>query len=92
MNNFILISEEDFRAIIKEELKALIPAETPQEEDRLIDRFEVCDMLKITLATLNTYSKQGIIPSYKIGARKVRYKHNEVLKSLKKKRKVKSIK
>ena len=53
----------------------------PKEEEELITRKETAQLLGISLPTLNEYSKDGIIPAYRIGSR-VRYKKNEVLEAL----------
>jgi len=46
-----------------------------------LSRLEVCKLLKITLPTLNDWSKLGRLQSYKIGNR-VLYKTEEVNNSL----------
>lgn len=51
------------------------------ENDTLLSRTETAEMLSISLVSLWAWSKNGIIPSYRIG-NKVRYKKLEVLKAL----------
>lgn len=84
MNNFILISETDLRAImsetIKSELASVRPVDPPKD-NLLITRQETAKILGISLPTLNAYSKEGKIQSYRIGTR-IRYKQSEVLESL----------
>jgi excisionase family DNA binding protein len=46
-----------------------------------MSRQDVCKLLKITLPTLNDWSKDGKLQSYKIGSR-VLYKKDEVENSL----------
>lgn len=53
----------------------------PQIEKEYITRKETCEILGISLPTLNEWTKQGIIPGYRIASR-IRYKKNEILKSL----------
>lgn len=53
----------------------------PPPDNELISRKETSQILGISLPTLNEYTKRGIIPSYRIGSC-VRYKKEEVLKSL----------
>lgn len=65
---------------IKQVLKEII---LPQkEEEELLTRKQVAEILGISLVTLNQYTKDGILPCYYLGSR-VRYKRNEVFESLK---------
>ena len=56
------------------------------ENDQLLTREETAKLLCISLVTLWTWTKEDLIPAYKIG-NKVRYKKSEILKSLVKKNK-----
>ena len=72
----------------KSELKGLI-AETLKEElsmffkksnepnNRMLTRKEVAKTLGISLVTLNSYTKEGIIPAVRIGSN-VRYRSSEI--------------
>ncbi len=65
---------------LKEELnKQNLKTEKPKTE--LMTRFEVADWLGISLMTLHTWSKKGILKSYRIG-NKIRYKKAEILDAL----------
>ena len=55
-------------------------ASTPPSE-KLLTRKETADKLKISLVTLNDWTKRGMIQSYLIGGR-VLYKETEIEKSL----------
>lgn len=44
-------------------------------------RKEVVDLLRITMPTLHSWTKEGLIPSYRIGNR-VLFKKDEVLKAV----------
>ncbi|MFN3801336.1 helix-turn-helix domain-containing protein [Belliella pelovolcani] len=57
-----------------------IDASTPQSE-KLLTRKETADKLKISLVTLNDWTKRGLIQSYIIGGR-VLYKDSEIEASL----------
>lgn len=57
---------ENFRAIVREELSALQPKEAIPT---YLSREEVCKSLKISLPTLNVYTKKGIIRGSKVGTR-----------------------
>jgi excisionase family DNA binding protein len=82
-----------FTAFTHEELKGMIhyavreaiaPLEqmkaTPASE-KLLTRKETADKLKISLPTLNDWSKRGMLKSYMIGGR-VLYKDSEIDSSL----------
>jgi excisionase family DNA binding protein len=53
-----------------------------KEEEILLTREETANMLSISLVTLWKYTKDGVIPAYRIGS-KVRYKRSEILLALK---------
>lgn len=55
---------------------------TPKDNVILLTRKEVAKMLGISLPTLHSWVKNGILVSYHIGS-KVRFKKDEVLQSLK---------
>ena len=52
------------------------------EVDALLTREETAKMLSISITTLHTYTKNDIIPAFKIGY-KVRYKKSDILLALK---------
>ena len=52
-------------------------------EEKLLTREEAADMLSVSLVTLWKWTKNDIVPAFKIG-RKVRYKKQEILASLEK--------
>ena len=53
------------------------------EDQEYLTRKEVAQLLKISLTTLNDWSKQGIVQSYRIGNR-VLYKKKEIENSVSK--------
>jgi len=53
------------------------------EDQEYLSRKEVAKLLKISLTTLNDWSKQGIVQSYRIGNR-VLYKKKEIENSVSK--------
>lgn len=55
-----------FRSIIQEELSRLNTQET---SPRYLSRQEVADLLKISLPTLNEYTRTGIIRGSRVGSR-----------------------
>lgn len=84
MNNLILISESEFRAVLSEILKSELatfrPVDQPKDNS-LITRQEAAELLGISLPTLSTYAAEGRVQSYRIGSR-IRYKRDEVLNSV----------
>jgi hypothetical protein len=87
MDNVILstYTPEQLTGIINnavtEAVKSIkIDASTPQSE-KLLTRKETADKLKISLVTLNDWTKRGLIQSYLIGGR-VLYKDSEIEASL----------
>ncbi len=52
-----------------------------EQTDQLLTREETAKMLSVSLVTLWTWTKNNIIPAYRIG-NKVRYKKAEVLTAL----------
>ena len=52
-----------------------------EQTDQLLTREETAKLLSVSLVTLWDWTKKDLIPAYRIG-NKVRYKKNEVLKSL----------
>ena len=55
----------------------------PKQADELITRQQAADLIGVTLPTLHTYTRRGIIPTYRIG-RNVRFKKSEIIESLSK--------
>lgn len=65
---------------VREAIKALPTPSAPQSE-KLLSRKETAEKLKISLVTLNDWTKRGLIQSYLIGSR-VLYKDSEIEGSL----------
>ncbi len=76
----INISLDEFKKLIRDTIIEVLP-KLNNREDIYLTRDEVCDKLKISLVTLNNWTKKGLIPSYRIG-RRVRYLESEVQNSL----------
>ena len=78
--------QEDIRLIVKKELEEIFgklkvfPEAEPTPE--LITRKETCNILGISLPTLNEWTKNGVIPAQRIGSR-IRYLRTDVYASLK---------
>ena len=73
---------------VREAVKDSLPATSTPPSEKLLTRKETADKLKISLVTLNDWTKRGIIQSYLIGGR-VLYKDSEIEASLHKSQTVK---
>lgn len=87
MDNLILstYTPEELTGIIHNAIREAVkdiqpPVSTPPRET-LLSRKETADKLKISLVTLNDWTKRGLIQSYLIGGR-VLYKESEIEASL----------
>lgn len=63
------------------EAKISLTPQTKKEQSGYLSRKEVAKLLRVTLPTLHQWTKEGILPSYKIGTR-VLYKECEVKATL----------
>lgn len=81
---FISINLDEFQKIIADTVREEVANSQPESQQgtpEYLTRKEVADFLKISLVTLNDWSKKGIVQSYRIGAR-VRYKRSEIDQAL----------
>lgn len=87
MENIILHSTSltDFQAIIgqivEDKLKLFKPEPPKQTNGEYLNRRDVCKLLKISLATLHSYTKTGTLKGYRIGGR-VLYRRDEITNSV----------
>jgi excisionase family DNA binding protein len=70
---------ETLRSVIREELSLLNPKETAP---RYLSRQEVANLLKISLPTLNEYTRTGIIKGSRVGSR-VLYDEGDIREAVK---------
>lgn len=66
---------------VHEAMNVIPPRQVEPKPEKFHTRKEVAKQLKISLPTLNDWSKRGLIKSYMIGGR-VLYKANEIEQSL----------
>lgn len=66
---------------VQEAFKNSLSVFASPPSEKLLTRKETADKLKISLVTLNDWTKRGMIQSYLIGGR-VLYKESEIEKSL----------
>ncbi len=72
---------ETIGQLVESKIKSLLPHSNTNTQSKFITRQEVARLLKITLPTLNEWTKLGWLQSYKIGFR-VLYKEEEVITSV----------
>lgn len=85
---FSSFTEADFKEIIKKALQDSLTIiqtniSTVKHETEFITRKQTAELLGVSLPTLGKWTKEGIIPAYRISSR-VRYKLSEVQESLSK--------
>jgi len=66
---------------IEEKLNLSQSKENLEKRTAYLTRFEVAEILKISLPTLNNWSKSGIVQSYRIGNR-ILYKPDEIYQAV----------
>lgn len=88
MENLIITTHttEELTGLISQAVKEAIINGLPNHSstlpsEKLLTRKETADKLKVSLVTLNDWTKRGLIQSYIIGGR-VLYKDSEIEKSL----------
>jgi excisionase family DNA binding protein len=85
MNSIILheINIDDLKNLLREVLRenAVSKPKESCKKQVYLNRFEVAEILKVSLPTLNNWSKSGTIQSYRIGNR-VLYKADEIEQSV----------
>ena len=75
------ITAQSFMNHLKAVIKEATSTPKPQPKEVLLTRKDVAKLLKISLVTVHTWTKQGILKPYRIG-NQVRYKETEVLQAL----------
>jgi excisionase family DNA binding protein len=83
MNTIMLqeINIEELKNLLREVIEEKLKLDSNPKESKkglaYLNRFEVAKILKISLPTLNNWSKAGTIQSYRIGNR-ILYKSDEI--------------
>lgn len=77
------ISPEDFKQLISDAVEEKFIKYQPQaiKDKKYLTRKEVKELLKISLPTLNEYTKTGKLKGYRIGGR-ILYRTDEIQESL----------
>lgn len=85
MVQLITLSVEDLQSIIKNAVGEVLQnsrfQQKEDDEESYLTRQQVAKQLHLSLTTLDTYTKEGLLTSYKIGHR-VLYKKSEINSSL----------
>lgn len=85
MQNIIFTTPENLRelitAAVRDELAGIKTTEQSVPPVEFLTRKETADRLKVSLVSLNQWTKTGLIQGYRISGR-VRYKSNEVESAL----------
>ena len=80
-NTISLLSQEDVRGIIKEELSKFNPVIIPSQ-DQFIDKKECAALLGgVCLSTVDGLRRKGIFKRYNIGSM-VRFKRSQVIEAI----------
>jgi|WetSurMetagenome_2_1015567.scaffolds.fasta_scaffold00070_8 excisionase family DNA binding protein len=84
--SIIQLNKEELKTLIQEAIKYALATvrdfQLSNTQEQLLTREETADLLKISLPTLDSYTRKGIIHGYRLGT-VVRYKGEEVKSSLK---------
>lgn len=86
MENFLInFSEEDLRNIMLEAVREGIANHDTKsvDEDEFLTRQESADLLKVSITTIDTWRRLGLIKAYRINSR-VRFSKVELLDAVKK--------
>lgn len=73
--------KNDILTGVREELKSFATSLQNDNNNEILTREDTAKLLSISLVTLWSWTKNNILPAYRIG-NKVRYKKLEVLKAL----------
>lgn len=83
----IFLTEDEFRAIIRDEYKNFTPIiGQKHENEQPISQQEICSFLNITEPTLIRWKKKGVIPFLQVGSR-VLFQKSKVISALESKKK-----
>ncbi|GAB3018601.1 hypothetical protein GCM10027284_42060 [Cyclobacterium sediminis] len=82
---FVITTPDELNKLISEAVENavlnMLPVQSEPPKEIFLTRKEAAEKLRISLVTLNEYSKRGVLKSYLIGGR-VLYKESELEDSL----------
>lgn len=79
--SFTEIPIEELKLVISDTIRAEMQKNSisePKPETELLTRQETASILGVSLPTLSTWAKSGVIPCYRINTR-IRFKKHEIL-------------
>jgi len=80
----IVLTVEEFRKILDERLEAAFTrfrVDAQPNQDNLVSRKDIARLFGVSLVTVNTWMKEGLLPYHRIN-RRVYFKKSEVMASL----------
>ncbi len=88
MQRMVLITEEDLRVLIREEVKNFAPlVEIKNEAEQPVSQAEICRFLNVTEPTIIRWRKKKLVPFLQIGSR-VLFQKSKVIAALERNNKV----
>lgn len=81
MNNIELLTKEDIRSILRQELPNILLPLLPKQDNKPVTGQEICEHFGICHVSLRKYRNQGKLPFIKIG-KSYRYIKPEVREAL----------
>lgn len=81
--NFPIMTIPELQELITNSVKAALAAWTPpqeqaQQEKKFLSRKDLCDQFGIAYPTLDRLVKTGVLPTYRVGSRRILFKKEEV--------------
>ena len=73
--------EELLKSIISLNSKPKAPIKEAEIIENLLDKKQAAKLLNVSLATIDNYRRNGLIPSYRIGSA-VRFKRSELIEAI----------
>ena len=85
---FTSFNATDFKSMLQEAVKEAVKSEfdrlgsqPPESQKQFLTRKEAALLLGVTITTLHTWSKSGVVPCHKVGTR-IRYRFNDLQNAL----------
>lgn len=85
---FTSLDAQDFRSLLAETVKEAVKSEfdrlgthSHEPQKQILTRKEASEILGVSLVTLNTWSKSGVVPCHRVGTR-IRYRFNDIQNAL----------
>lgn len=84
-NTFTNLSNEDLKELMLEAVREGIATHNPKttDEDEFLTRKEAADLVKVSVTTIDTWRRDGLINAYRINSR-IRFSKAELIEAVKK--------